>query len=388
MDFSSVNRFNGLVNFVCGNLLPLTDDATKFSKAQKLYSAFTWILEFTYFLVTTFGIFFTTNQRIFQDTTVNQAVVIEILILGFYMNLRRGLIYRLIGQMNSVLINVETLKECVEKTVKPLQRPLKLYTIFATVTVVLFCGSPIYKVFKKDQFSYNDFRIPAYIPGEPYSTGLFIAGILFETLGGFYTILKKASIDIYLIHVITLLTAQYKYLSLELINIINGKNENINKSDLESLDNERNEKIEKTVQIELKKWIRHREVVMEIGKILKNLLVLNVVYVYLNCIFRFCFLGFLLISSSGDYFIQALVCSYTVVCLMQVYVLCFCAQNLLDSSTAMTHDAFYEKWYAYGPSTKRIFSMILISNKMECRLSMCGVVDLTLPTFMAVRTCR
>jgi len=47
--------------------------------------------------------------------------------------------------------------------------------------------------------------------------------------------------------------------------------------------------------------------------------------------------------------------------------------------------AFHEKWYQFGPSVKRTFMLMILSNNLECKLSTCDKFNLSLPSFMTVR---
>lgn len=50
----------------------------------------------------------------------------------------------------------------------------------------------------------------------------------------------------------------------------------------------------------------------------------------------------------------------------------------------MTDKAFHEEWYQFEPSVKRMFILMIISNKLECKLSTLENYNLTLPSFMRV----
>lgn len=51
----------------------------------------------------------------------------------------------------------------------------------------------------------------------------------------------------------------------------------------------------------------------------------------------------------------------------------------------MTDMAFHENWYEFGPSIKRTFMLMILSNNLECKLTRCEKLNLSLPSFMTVR---
>ncbi|XP_017882721.2 uncharacterized protein LOC108626516, partial [Ceratina calcarata] len=118
--------------------------------------------------------------------------------------------------------------------------------------------------------------------------------------------------------------------------------------------------------------------------ILKKLLSPNVGILYINYVFRFCFLGFMLVTVSTMNFQKYLIILYTVGALTQFYVLCFCMQELLEASRSIADDVIYETWYMYDMPLQHVTTMIVLGNKLECKLSSLRNIDLTLPSFMSV----
>nr|QNL15073.1 olfactory receptor 129 [Aulacocentrum confusum] len=111
----------------------------------------------------------------------------------------------------------------------------------------------------------------------------------------------------------------------------------------------------------------------------------NAMMTYITCVVRFCFLGFMLITISGQYLEKSLIVMYSCGSLFEVYILCSGVQKLLDVSTSVPDRAFHEAWYDRATSTRqKYFILLTTTRKIECRVSVFGIVDLTLPSFMTI----
>lgn len=69
---------------------------------------------------------------------------------------------------------------------------------------------------EKNKFSILDFRVPTYFYDDSFTMILFVYATLFQAISASILIAKKSSIDFYVIHMITLVTSEYRYVSDEL----------------------------------------------------------------------------------------------------------------------------------------------------------------------------
>lgn len=214
MNFHNVNEFNVLVNCLSGNFFPLDSTEGQFSIIQKVYSVGTILFEVIYLFLSLTGFFFLPILEAIQGGTVNLVVLIEVLSLTFHMNFRRTNFCLLIKKIN-LLLNVKSnrRKNFIYENIHPIMVMLKLYTIAAVGSVIIWISLPGLKVLKKNSFKLSDFSVPMYyfFDGE-LGVNHYFLGLIFQAIGSGYTILKKVAIDIYIIHFITLLTAQYLHL--------------------------------------------------------------------------------------------------------------------------------------------------------------------------------
>nr|UEN71227.1 olfactory receptor 44 [Gregopimpla kuwanae] len=372
MNFRSINKFNVVVNALSGNFLPLSEEKTSANFACTIYVIFTWVLKFIFLSSMSIGLLcYVPAFEALQRGAVTTIVAVETLSLSAYWNFHRENLQNLIGKMNKILVDSEDLKRCIHETIGPHKKRLKIYTIATVITVFFWALLPVMKISESSQFTYVDFVLPSYLPGAPFSTNFFIFWIIIEAFGGTYLIFKKIGMDVYVNYVITLLTAQYRYVHEIIYNAL--RRDDCGEDEGKSL-----------VIDSLRKCVRYQCEVMEIGQMVRKLLAVNVALTYLSCVLRFCFLAFFIITIPGNYFEKCFYLSYTIGILIQVYMFCSCCQGLLDASTSITDDAFHEDWYGRGKTVKRIFQTIGLSNRMECRLSAFRVVDLTVPTFVAI----
>lgn len=100
-----------------------------------------------------------------------------------------------------------------------------------------------------------------------------------------------------------------------------------------------------------------------------------------------------------------IIISYSVAAVLQLYMICFYVQELLEAVsrqtqrnidrynrnllllkvTKLTDDAFDEEWYSCELSVKKNFQIMIHANKLKCQLAPCQSVDLSLPSFMQVK---
>ncbi|XP_029671993.1 odorant receptor 67a-like [Formica exsecta] len=136
---------------------------------------------------------------------------------------------------------------------------------------------------------------------------------------------------------------------------------------------------------ELKALCRHQNNVLFISIMLRKLLSVNFSLLYLNSVFRFCFLGILMSTIPSLTFMEGIsILSFAAGSVMQFFLLCSSVQTLSDASTEVTNKAFDESWYQFQPSMKRIFILLILSNNLECKIAAIEKFNLSLPSFMAI----
>ncbi|XP_076666303.1 uncharacterized protein LOC143367912 isoform X2 [Andrena cerasifolii] len=311
-------------------------------------------------------------------------VSLEVIVQLVYLHNRKNLIRELIGKLNGVLAADNEMRNTALVTVKSMERPLKFYVIACVSTVVSWTSLPLMEIFRKSQFYYTDYRVPAALSREPFSVGVFAGGVVLESFGSLYTIFRKVSLDIYTIHFILLMTAQYRYLRIKFVTVLRSRNGSSKGSSNGELWEHLVCGNGGAVRKEMRLLTRHHSLVVEMATLMKKLFAPNIGLLYINNVFRFCFLSFMIVTSSAVHFGKVLIILYTVGALIQLYILCFCIQQLLEASASITDDVFHEKWYAHDMSLQRVIANMSLANKLECRLSRFRNIDLTLPSFMSI----
>lgn len=51
----------------------------------------------------------------------------------------------------------------------------------------------------------------------------------------------------------------------------------------------------------------------------------------------------------------------------------------------MADEAFHQEWYLFEPSIKNIFMLVIMANKLKCKIAKFGNCNLSLPSLMSVR---
>ncbi|XP_011688844.1 PREDICTED: uncharacterized protein LOC105450608 [Wasmannia auropunctata] len=99
--------------------------------------------------------------------------------------------------------------------------------------------------------------------------------------------------------------------------------------------------------------------------LLKELMSLNFSLIYVNTVFRFCFMGIFLSTHQQHYGKGfGLLCSH--------------------QSTGVTDKAFHENWHLLQPSIKHIFILIIMANNLECKIATFKNFNFSLPSFMTI----
>ncbi|CAL1682737.1 unnamed protein product [Lasius platythorax] len=377
MNFQSANPLNIRLNLFSGNLLPITSYDASFPLFWKMYSIFVWMIELIIGAVLIPGCMYVSTEKVLKDGMICFAVFIEMAFLIARIYICKDVVRQLIQKLNDILHTAdETMKSVVTATLKPVEAPLNFYWSAGVASIIAWTCIPLVLVFEKNLFYYEDYRIPAAFSRQPFSLDIFLLGSLFLMISAVYMFLKKVGVDVYMVHLVLMTTAQYRYIAVKIAMIFQEKNED-NKEHSSGPD-QRKEK-------EIKVLCRHHNAVIHITLLLKELLSLNFSLIYMNSVFRFCFIGIMLSMIPSTTFWEGVsIIMYASGAVVQLFILCSCVQQLLDASTEMTDMAFHEDWYLLKPSIKRIFILLIMANNLECKLATFENFNLSLPSFMVI----
>ncbi|XP_025265888.1 odorant receptor 67a-like [Camponotus floridanus] len=384
MDFQNVNPLNILLNAVSGNLLPMTTDNSSFSIVWKMYSALVWLLEITQMCVLIPGCFILPKEKTLKDGLIGIAVTMEVVYTVMRIHTRKALVQRLIQKLNNIMrVKDELMRSTVMETLKPIEIPLTFYWMAGLVSIIMWTTAPFTLVFQKNSFVYMDYKMPVVFSKEPFSTSIFVFGSLVVMLSSMYIFTKKVSVDSYIINMILLITAQYKYIALKLSMIFQDVR-------LQSNCNSSNEKKDYPetnfcAKEKIKFICQHYNAVFHVTLMLRELLAVSISIIYLNSVFRFCCIAIMVISiPSSDSIERAVFIMYASGGVVQLYILCSCVQQLLDASNEITDQAFHEPWYRFEGSIKRTFMFLIMANNLELKLSMFKRYNISLASFMTI----
>lgn len=257
MDFQNVNPLNVQLNMLSGNLLPMTSNDSPFPTMWRIYSAVIWLIEVIQISAIIPGIIFVPKDKALQDSTVGLVVTIEVFFLLRRMHVHRQLMSQLILKLNNILCaEEETMKIIVRSTLKPVQTPLKIYCITGTGSIIVWCCLPLALVFKKKHFLYEDYRLPMVFSRQPFSTEIFLLGNFIASVASVYMFMKKVALNVYMINLILLMTAQYRYIAMKLA-ILFRENTSQNESTKKSIF------IVDSLEREIKILCRHHNIVIQ-----------------------------------------------------------------------------------------------------------------------------
>ncbi|XP_011688661.1 PREDICTED: uncharacterized protein LOC105450505 isoform X1 [Wasmannia auropunctata] len=381
MDFKNVNLFNSRVNVLSGNLLPIAADNSQLSVIWRIYGAVVWLIELIYTVALIFGVILAPGDKGLKDGTVAVVVVIEASFMLTRLYSRKKLMEEMIRKMNDILQNAdEIMEDVVKSAIKPIIMPFLIYGVTSALSITIWTIQPIVLVFEKSTFFYEDYQLPTAFTTEPFSSRVLISSTIFMTIGSIYSFLQKFGVDVYMMHLVLMLTAQYRYTAAKLSILFQDLQNYHDKSQKGHYRLK-----DRSTEEELRKLCLHQNTVLRMSVILKKVLSVNFSLLYINNVLRFCFIGILLSSVPSMSFTEAIsVTSFAIGSLTQFFLLCSSVQTLSDASTEITDKAFDESWYQYGLSMKRIFMLLIMSNNLECRIAAIGKFNLSLPSFMTI----
>ncbi|XP_032666208.1 odorant receptor 49a-like [Odontomachus brunneus] len=378
MNFQSVNILNDRLNKISGNLLPMTSNSS-FSIFWQVYGILVWLELIVRAGAFIPGIMFVSRERVMANATTSIVYTTEVIFLNVQIQRHSKLLRQFILELNDILSTKdEIMKDLVTTITKPIKTVFTLYCIISVLSLsVCYIMTPLMLVFKKSSFYYEDYIIPVAFSAEPFSAKVYMLGSLVLSIGSIYMFLKKAGVDIYMIHLVMLMTVQYRYITTKLAMIFRESDMRHERDDFaEGCYPRTNSWTEK----ELKALCRHHNAIVHLSFLLKKLLSLNFNLIYVISVFRFCF-GAIIFKAmlSASFLGGFLIFLFVLAAVLQFYILCYSIQKLLDASTELTDMAFQENWYKFGLSIKRIFMLMILSNNLECKLTTCEKLNLSLP---------
>lgn len=225
MDFRNLNCLNIRANFLSGNLLPLESGNSRYSISWKFYGVLMWLVQVVQVIVLIPGLLMVPLEKVLTDGTVTTVIIIEAFFMVGRIYANRELVDRLIRKLNDILrIENETMRNVIKTTLKPMEAPLMFYYVAGGLSVFLWCCIPFLLVSKKMSFRYEDYRVPTVFSKQPFSTEIFLLGSVFVMIGNVYVFLKKGAVDIYMMHLVMMITAQYCYIAKKLAAIFRDTN--------------------------------------------------------------------------------------------------------------------------------------------------------------------
>ncbi|XP_039311644.1 uncharacterized protein LOC105202733 isoform X3 [Solenopsis invicta] len=385
MDFQNTNLFNVRLNLLSGNLLPMTDksDKSSFSLFWKVLSIFLWLLILFYIISLIFAYFSVSNEIELSDGLDGLYVMEEIGFIICYSRIlvQKTLLQQMIQKLNEALsIEDENMRCIVTTNLKPLKNPFRYCLVIGVGSTIFWCCSTLPLILERNTFYHADFVTPAAFSKEPFSVDVFVLGNVIILVCNIHFFLKIIGVDVYTTHLISLITAQYQYISSRLVLAFRNKKHPNNSNSRQG-----NSKVDSLTAKEIKNLCRQHVNVMHVTLMLKKLISVNTFYIYIISVFRFCFMGLVMINVSETFSDACFMFFYASGSVTQFYVLYACFQRLSEASSEITNEAFHEDWNQFNLPIKRMFLlMTMASNNIEIKLSLLDRFNLSLPSFMSV----
>lgn len=231
INFQNVNILNDRANMLSGNLLLVTADDSRFPILWRIHSAVVWLIQLIYAIAVFAGIIVTPKEKALKDGTVAVVVIIESCFLLTRIYVQKKLLMQLIQKMNDILQTADEIMENIVKTtLKPIIMPFVIYGVVGVISIIIWTIQPVLLVFEKTTFFYVDYNLPTAFSAEPFSISVLISSTIFMTIASVYSFLKKYSVDVYMMHLVLMLTAQYRYMAIKLSLLFRDSQDNRDES--------------------------------------------------------------------------------------------------------------------------------------------------------------
>lgn len=218
MNFQSVNILNNRANMLSGNLLPMKSDNSPFPMIWRIHSGFVWLIQLIQTIALIIGVMVVPKEKAIKDGTICIVVTIEAIIMLVPLYMRKKLMRQIIREMNDILRTADdTMEDNIKSVLKPIMVPFVMYGMIGVISITLWTIKPILLIFEKNTFFYVDYNLPTAFSTEPFSFSILFWSTVLMTVGSVYLFLKKFSLDVYMIHLVVMLTAQYRYTAVKLM---------------------------------------------------------------------------------------------------------------------------------------------------------------------------
>lgn len=214
INFQNVNPLNNRANLLSGNLLPIGE---RFSTPWLIYYAIVMLIEAIHTIAFVLGLILTPSEKALQDGTICAVITLETFFMLSRFYARKTLLEQMVQQMNSLMQDAdETMNDIVMSALKPITKPYLIYGVVNTMSVIVWTVQPVASAFENDTFFYVDYNLPTVFSTQPFSASVLISSTVVMTIGSGYLCLKKFSVDVYMVHLVLMLTAQYRYIAMKL----------------------------------------------------------------------------------------------------------------------------------------------------------------------------
>lgn len=222
MDFQSVNPLNVRLNMISGNLLPMTADDTSFSILWRVYSALMWLSQLVLVIALIPAFFYVPKEKSLKDGMPCMVIMMEMFFIFMRLHACRNEVGRIIQRINDILrASDNTMKNLVIMTAQPVQTPLTFYFFAGLIAVTVYVCLPLLLLLKKDLFWYQDYAYPVVLFGhQPFTSRTYILGNLVLMVSSVNIFLRKSAADVYMVHMILMITAQYRYIAVKITMIL------------------------------------------------------------------------------------------------------------------------------------------------------------------------
>lgn len=134
----------------------------------------------------------------------------------------------------------------------------------------------------------------------------------------------------------------------------------------------------------LKILIRRHNKLLDIGEKLQNIYGTTLFVSFMLSSFLICFIVFM-ISTANDFASFSFYVPYLFIIVLQILLMCFYGQKILDSSTAVTNEIFHCGWEEFNDNKfTKYLMLIMVRTQRPKRLTGMKFFDVTLASFTSV----
>ncbi|KAG6443513.1 odorant receptor 67c [Manduca sexta] len=272
--------------------------------------------------------------------------------------------------------NTAERRKIIEKGVNFLNLVINVLCGLYLIMFVCFAFSPlVLMILKYMKMNEIEFKLPFFIayPFDPYNIKVWPMVYLRQLGTEIVTVSNMCVADFIFCIFCSYITIQFRLLQYDIEHVITGTRESIYNDEMHG------GKIRNKL-VEIIKW--HQELIMCVN-LLENIYSISMLFNFISSSVIICLTGFN-VTENHDIVLVITFITFLFMGLVEIFLLCFFGDMLIDASSDVSDAVYNCKWYLAPPKMRKTLLLIQTRAHIPCKLTAYGFADVSLKAFMKV----